>query len=125
VHDTLALAPREGHTATCDVTTLMMQACDMCERVVVQRDVILKRPSVPAGLTVIGQQAGLQRALVNLISNAIEVSPAKGVVQVHLDVVDSQVRILVADQGPGIAPQVMDRIFDPFFTTKSPAPVWD
>lgn len=31
---------------------------------------------------------------------------------------DEQVEIKVTDNGPGIAPEVLEKIFDPFFTTK-------
>lgn len=118
VHDTLALAPREGRTAECSIQSLVTQACDMCERLVQKHAVRLERPEVAADLLVAGQQAGLQRALMNLISNAIEASPAGTTVRVHVEVVDAQVRLLVADEGPGIASEVLDQIFNPFFTTK-------
>lgn len=118
VHDTLALAPRDSRGVECSVKTLVTQACDMCEKILQQRGVKLERPEVAADLSVPGQLAGLQRALVNLISNAIEASPADATVRVHVDHQDSSVRILVADEGLGIPNDVLDRIFDPFFTTK-------
>jgi PAS domain S-box-containing protein len=75
----------------------------------------------------------LEQVLINLVSNArdalVEESKAsrsqrrkdKGGhirIQTSFDAQKDQWRISVEDNGPGIAPENMDKIFDPFFTTK-------
>ncbi len=66
--------------------------------------------------------AMLQRALLNLLFNAIEAaaqSPPPRRVTVRLEDVDADyVALTVADSGPGIPEELLDRIFNPFFTTK-------
>ncbi len=61
----------------------------------------------------------LRQVLYNVIQNAIEASPAGGVVKVAAAVADNAINISIADQGPGIPEEVHSRIFEPFFTTKS------
>ncbi len=63
----------------------------------------------------------MQQAVRNLINNAIEVMPAKGVLSVCTRLNDDRrtASIFVGDTGPGIAPDVIDKIFSPFFTTKA------
>ncbi len=68
----------------------------------------------------------LGQLFANLISNAIEAVGRKGRVCVHVAPAREfappyrqGVRIIVADDGPGIKPEVRDRIFQPFFTTKA------
>ncbi len=61
----------------------------------------------------------LRQVLFNLIQNAIEASPAGGVVKVVAAVAGNAINISIADQGPGIPKEVHSRIFEPFFTTKS------
>lgn len=56
----------------------------------------------------------LERAISNLISNAIQHSVRGKTVTIKLDV-DSQVMISVIDQGVGIAEDVMDQLFEPHF----------
>ena len=62
----------------------------------------------------------LNQVWLNLIDNALDAIPEGG----HVDIAASQeldrVVVTIADDGPGIPPDVLPRIFDPFFTTKPP-----
>ena len=64
----------------------------------------------------------LERVIVNLISNALEAMSAGGTLSINITKVeghhDESIELKVADTGPGIPPDKIDRIFDPFFTTK-------
>jgi signal transduction histidine kinase len=72
-----------------------------------------------------GFPSALQQALANFVSNAIDASHRGGQITLRVsrscEWNNSQrpgVRILVADNGMGIPPEVRERIFDAFFTTK-------
>ena len=58
------------------------------------------------------------QVLSNLLTNAIEAMPAGGRIRVELDSDESNLKITVGDNGPGIPPEIKSRIFEPFFTTK-------
>lgn len=62
----------------------------------------------------------LEQALVAVVTNAVQVCPRDGRVTVRVthQGEDGQWRIVVADTGPGIRPEHMDRIFEPYFTTR-------
>jgi two-component system NtrC family sensor kinase len=66
----------------------------------------------------------LQQAVTNLVLNAIQVSPPRGVVRITLaelrGTAENWVTISVQDAGPGVAGEVRERMFEPFFTTKPP-----
>jgi signal transduction histidine kinase len=57
----------------------------------------------------------VQQIVMNLILNAMQASPAGGVVTVTLD---PSGRFTVRDQGPGIPPELRARVFEPYVTTK-------
>lgn len=69
-----------------------------------------------------GNPGKLQQIFLNLFLNArdaMESIPARGGVLTIRTWCDGDVvHVEVADTGPGIAPEHLDRIFDPFFTTK-------
>ena len=79
-----------------------------------------------------GDPHQLRQIFTNLVTNALEALGGAGAVEiaaaaVHTDeetataadqATGPTVLITVADSGPGIPPEVMDRIFSPFFTTK-------
>jgi two-component system NtrC family sensor kinase len=62
--------------------------------------------------------APLNQVVMNLLSNAIDAVEGEGAIQVRTERDDSDFRIVVADTGHGVAPEIQERIFEPFFTTK-------
>jgi len=65
----------------------------------------------------------LQEVLLHVIQNAQHAmveAHGGGVLTIKTTMVESGVRIEVADDGPGIPPEHLPRIFNPFFTTKQP-----
>jgi nitrogen fixation/metabolism regulation signal transduction histidine kinase len=59
----------------------------------------------------------LEQVLVNLIKNALESLQEGGVILLELG--DTPLRIIVADNGPGLSEDAAAAIFTPFFTTKA------
>jgi two-component system, OmpR family, sensor histidine kinase KdpD len=55
-----------------------------------------------------------QRALANLIENALKFSPAGASVHVRVTATRKEAIIRVVDQGPGLEPGELERVFDPF-----------
>jgi signal transduction histidine kinase len=72
-------------------------------------------PPAASGLWVRGDAALLERALVNIVSNAIRYAPTNTDVEVTLAAADAQVAISIRDYGPGVPPPDLPRIFQPFY----------
>jgi two-component system, NtrC family, nitrogen regulation sensor histidine kinase NtrY len=62
----------------------------------------------------------IRRVMINLIDNAVEALDRRGVIDVEAHHVraESLVRIVVADDGPGIPPTERDKLFLPYYSTK-------
>ncbi len=60
------------------------------------------------------------QVLLNLLKNSAEAMNGQGAIDVGLSRHREQLRLEVADSGPGLPAEVMDKVFDPFFTTKGP-----
>lgn len=60
----------------------------------------------------------LNQVWTNLIDNAIDAMHGEGEITVITRAADHFVMVEIADNGPGIPPEVMPRLFEPFFTTK-------
>jgi two-component system NtrC family sensor kinase len=66
-----------------------------------------------------GDQAQLQQVILNLLNNAIDAIGKDGTISVMSSRDASQIKVVIADTGPGIPESMQKKIFDPFFTTKS------
>jgi C4-dicarboxylate-specific signal transduction histidine kinase len=78
-------------------------------------------PDLP---TVEMDRVQIQQVLSNLIVNAMQAMLEHGTVRPHVAVTsklvaDGNIRIEIADNGPGIAADDQERLFDSFFTTKA------
>ncbi len=56
----------------------------------------------------------MERAFYNLLLNACEAVPRDGQIEVEMEEADGTARILLRDNGPGIAEPIRDQIFRPF-----------
>jgi PAS domain S-box-containing protein len=82
-------------------------------------------------LEVVADRARVERAIMNILVNAHDAMSAGGELRLHAERVHitarsatalgvqpgSYARLTVRDNGPGMAPHVLERAFEPFFTT--------
>jgi signal transduction histidine kinase/HAMP domain-containing protein len=61
----------------------------------------------------------IYEALTNLITNAEQAMPEGGELQLASRLQGSAIEITIADRGPGISKEQLDRIFDLYYTTKA------
>jgi signal transduction histidine kinase len=66
-----------------------------------------------------GDERRIRQVIFNLLSNAVKFTPAGGTVDVTAAQAKGEVRVSVADTGPGIAPQDHERIFEEFQQTET------
>ncbi len=96
-----------------NLTTLMSPTLDQKN---IQLDTILKEPQ----LEIMADTNLLEQVLINLLVNAIDAVKENETKLITFSAFSDKgkVTIKVADNGPGIEPEVMDKIFIPFFSTK-------
>ncbi len=114
LEDMAGLEDREAF----DLLELLEDLTRCCAPQAAERAVTLRLSPDPAAhrLPVRGHSAQLPRLFTNLLLNAIRHSPPGGTVSVEARVAGRQVRIAVADEGPGIPPQARERVFERFWS---------
>jgi signal transduction histidine kinase len=60
----------------------------------------------------------LNQVWTNIIDNAIDAMGGKGELRIRTYRDDNCVAVEIADNGPGVSPEILSHIFEPFFTTK-------
>jgi signal transduction histidine kinase len=73
----------------------------------------------PEEITVTADARRLRQIVFNLVSNAVKFTPAEGRVDISARLEDGQVQVAVADTGPGIAAQDIEKIFEEFEQTRA------
>lgn len=96
-----------------DVVSLVQDGLDAGRRARLEID-------VPPDLQVQTASAGLVQALLNLVRNAFDASPADGIVSLLARPSAQVLSFHVQDRGTGMPADVLARAGEPFFTTKAP-----
>ncbi|MEO8844315.1 MAG: HAMP domain-containing sensor histidine kinase [Kofleriaceae bacterium] len=119
VQELLDLArPHRLEIESVDLTQIAREAVERLQGAGALRDrsvrVIAKHP------VVVSADAGkLRQVIANVVVNAAEATEATGTITIDAMATADLATLTVADNGPGIAPDVRDQMFEPFVTTKS------
>ncbi|MFS8062966.1 MAG: two-component system sensor histidine kinase CreC [Luteimonas sp.] len=99
---------------------LAQEAAEQCAQRLEQAGLSLRLALAPQLPRIRGDAFLLRQALVNLIDNAADFSPARGGIELRMDGEDRQLRIEVADRGHGIPDYAMTRVFERFYSLPRP-----
>jgi PAS domain S-box-containing protein len=118
VQDLLVFArPRELRAEPTDLKTLIVNTIDHLKRDPSLAGVAIEVAGTSAVVHADAEQ--LQLAVQNVLMNAAQAMGASGRIHVSINRQDGQWTIALADNGPGMPPEVKEKAFEPFFTTKS------
>ena len=76
------------------------------------------RYALPESLQFSADREQMRLVFLNLLLNAIDASPQGGAVTVVAEKQAGMTVVTVADRGPGIDPQYLERIFEPYFSKR-------
>lgn len=93
---------------------LIRGVCSVTMAIAEPKNINLQIDVQSAGLGTVGDERRIKQVLYNLLSNAIEYSPADTQVWVTAQQEGDLVRVSVRDQGPGIALEYREQIFEEF-----------
>ncbi len=122
-HSRLESGTAAAEKAPGDIEGLLREACDDCESQVKKKKLTLSL-GVRAGLPRIWfDKKLLERAVHNLLQNALAYTPEGGKIEVKADWAKKGekdfVVISVSDTGPGIPPEFQGRVFEKYFRAPS------
>ena len=81
-------------------------------------DIALHIEMLPEEIVLYADTEQIEQVFINLFSNAVEAMAGKGALSIKAVEEDNRVKIRVADTGPGMSRDTVEKIFEPFFTTK-------
>jgi signal transduction histidine kinase len=117
------VAGRSSAMSELNVNDVVESVRDLMQAELDRSDVVFATELSAAVPLVLGDRVLLQRLLVNLVVNGIEamtrITPGMRLLRISTRRdASGNALVAVADSGPGVDPEIIDRVFDPLFTTK-------
>ncbi|WP_428826975.1 sensor histidine kinase [Azonexus sp. IMCC34842] len=100
------------------VSDLLAEAAQTVEPLMREHGLVFAVVDSCDGAQMVGSRKALFGALVNLLENAMQATPAGGKICLTGNRRGDLLALGVRDSGPGISRETQARIFEPFFTTK-------
>jgi len=103
-----------------DINKLLDETIDFLKNEAHYRSITINTAYQPTVPTTVSDSSQIQQVFLNILNNAIDALGKDGTIDVKtsFNTKDEQIVITIADNGPGIPDEQLNRIFDPFFTTK-------
>ena len=117
----VAIQSGKSEATEIDLREMVEETAELLERELRRSDVSFRLKVSNSPPLVTGDPVQLQQVLVNLMTNAAEAMreiDGPRLITVTMATLDRKVEVTVADSGPGIQEENLERLFQPFFTTK-------
>lgn len=120
IRDLLDITAVEGgelsiHRRPVQLSQLIAEAVAQQRALAKQKNVVLHLQPIERDVTTLCDRDRILQVFANLIGNALKFTPERGTITVAHGVVDGEVKLTVADTGPGIPEDVRPRVFDRFW----------
>ncbi|MBW2062838.1 MAG: PAS domain S-box protein [Deltaproteobacteria bacterium] len=102
-----------------DINELLRETCALTEQSYKNKGLTVVKDLMPAPALVKGDRGRLQQVFLNLVKNSIEAMEEKGTLLIRSLLSEDKIEVTIADTGPGIPEEDIDKVLTPFFTTKS------
>lgn len=120
VHDVLDFAkPIKLKLEDVDIGTLIAKVHNYCKEKAEQKGIALSVYLPADSKTIQIDRSHMERALINLINNAIEASEGGESVDIRAEINEDNLYIKIKDRGAGMDEETLENIFIPFYTKKS------
>jgi two-component Ni(II)/redox sensor kinase NrsS len=106
--------PTRAHLQRCNLAEICADVLEDFSEAAAAAEVTLESAIKLSDVVVMGIESELSRLLINLLSNALQHSPAGGMVLVGLQRRGREIQLFVQDSGPGIPAEQQRRIFERF-----------
>jgi signal transduction histidine kinase len=120
IEDLLEVVRQESGKMNLDVdeisvASLLAQTAEMFQTTAAENGISLRVEETPPGLTVRGDSERIMQVLSNLVGNGIKFVGRGGSVVLKCELKGDEAIFSVADSGPGIAGEDLDRLFEKFW----------
>ncbi|WP_405156890.1 sensor histidine kinase [Paenibacillus sp. FSL K6-0108] len=104
----------ELNTQTIDLTQILRKSIDSLSPLADQKHIsILKQ--LTEGCFINGDSHVLERAMNNVLENAVRYTPSGGKITVQCCKDDNKIKMMIRDTGPGFSSEELERVFEPLY----------
>ncbi len=90
------------------------EAVESLDELAKRREIKMEYVDSSDAMEITGDSHIIQQVLINVLQNAVQYSPAQGLIRVWQARDRNDITIFISDQGAGIVPEAWEKIFQPF-----------